>query len=469
MFVPLYWLLKVTGLDNGPLLAFCSLASLFNAYTSTRTFSNSTETALTTAALALWPWDSANQLTSLKKSDEVQSPIPASASHFAASLSLAAVATLLRPSNVIIWIVMGASLIIALPTNLERLRAVKTASFVGAAALVFCFAIDSLFYGVPSFTPYTFLVQNVWNSISLFYGANPFHFYLTQALPFTTMTLLPFIINGVYTGSSSPKPRLAAIVAITTIGTYSLLGHKEFRFIYPILPILHCFAAHSLVSLSSSITVLNPPVTSIFTTLSIRPSHAAFVLVSLIPAIYLTSFHYLAQATVMKTLRDIPSSELKSIAFLMPCHSTPWQSHLHRKDLEVEGLGGSGEGGRAWFLTCEPPVLGQNASTYRDQSDYFYEDPIQYLLTRFPPAVDPAFPPSPFTIPSFSDNSMDLGWRHEWPSHVVVFQDLLTSFGGVVAGLLKQRGYVEYKRMWNSHFQDDARRTGDVVVLKWSK
>ena len=33
------------------------MVSFFNAYTSTRTFSNSTETALTTAALALWPWD----------------------------------------------------------------------------------------------------------------------------------------------------------------------------------------------------------------------------------------------------------------------------------------------------------------------------------------------------------------------------------------------------------------------------
>lgn len=35
----------------------CSLASFFNAHTMTRTFSNSTETALTTLAFAWWPWE----------------------------------------------------------------------------------------------------------------------------------------------------------------------------------------------------------------------------------------------------------------------------------------------------------------------------------------------------------------------------------------------------------------------------
>jgi phosphatidylinositol glycan class B len=32
------------------------------------------------------------------------------------------------------------------------------------------------------------------------------------------------------------------------------------------------------------------------------------------------------------------------VAFLMPCHSTPWQSIIHDKNVN------------AWFLTCEPPL-----------------------------------------------------------------------------------------------------------------
>lgn len=34
----------------------CSLVSFFNLHVSTRTFSNSAETALTAAAMACWPW-----------------------------------------------------------------------------------------------------------------------------------------------------------------------------------------------------------------------------------------------------------------------------------------------------------------------------------------------------------------------------------------------------------------------------
>jgi phosphatidylinositol glycan class B len=222
--------------------------------------------------------------------------------------------------------------------------------------MAFCVFADTTFYATFSFTPYTFLVQNVFNSISLFYGANPFHFYLTQALPFTTMTLLPFVLHGLYTGSKDAKPRLAATVALATIATYSLLGHKEFRFIYPIIPILHCFAASSLVSLSDPSPATAPARPSSFSAFSIRPSHAALVLASLGPALYLTAFHSLAQVKVMDTLRSIPITELRSVGFLVPCHSTPWQSHLHRRDLELDA-GGSGDGGRAWFLSCEPPVL----------------------------------------------------------------------------------------------------------------
>lgn len=75
----------------------------------------------------------------------------------------------------------------------------------------------------------------------------------------------------------------------------------------------------------------------------------------------------------------VDTGELRSVGFLMPCHSTPWQSHLHRAELELEpdlgladeewGAGkdeqngreagrrrnGSGEDGRAWFITCAPP------------------------------------------------------------------------------------------------------------------
>lgn len=158
-----------------------------------------------------------------------------------------------------------------------------------------------------------------------------------------------------------------------TVGVYSALGHKEFRFIHPLLPILNLFAARSLVHLYDSsirvkptrIPVSSTPLARLSTKLTIPKPYMILLLASLIPAIYLTSFHAVAQVSVVDWLRNASRrGEVRSIGMLMPCHSTPWQSHLHRGELEMdrserEGGGGgrSGEGGRVWFITCEPPVL----------------------------------------------------------------------------------------------------------------
>lgn len=240
--------------------------------------------------------------------------------------------------------------------------------FCSTLTVLACTLIDTLFFSYlassslttpPSprsllslltFTPYTFLLVNVYNSISLFYGSNTSHFYLTQALPFMTMTMLPFVLHGLWSlPRGSPARTARGVVAVTT-AAYSLLAHKEFRFVHPLLPCVHVFAAYSLVSLG---TRSQKPLSGLSARLGIRPSHIVFLSISLLPAIYLTAFHALGQNTVMDYLRSNP--EVRSVGFLMPCHSTPWQSRLHRADLETTE--GSGEGGRAWFLACEPPVL----------------------------------------------------------------------------------------------------------------
>ncbi|KAI5479635.1 GPI mannosyltransferase 3 [Pseudohyphozyma bogoriensis] len=456
LFVPVYWVLKVLKLESfvtlapklfqaviaastdlstsilaarlyGPRLSnvalLTSLLSFFNGYALARTFSNSMETALTTAALALWPWDGMAASTNYHDKRGIIK------SSLSGALVLAAIASVLRPSNIIIWMVLGAHLLFASVNKPCRLRIVSTAAVVGISAAALCLTVDSWFYGTLTFTPYTFLVQNVLNSISLFYGANPFHFYLTQALPVTTMTMLPFVLHGLYLSfrdTNNHKARLARTVVFATAGLYSLLGHKEWRFIHPLLPILHVFAANSLVFLAP------PSQPTSASSIPIRTRHLGFLLLAVPPIIFVSSFHCVAQVSIMDYLRHLPSTEFKSVAFLMPCHSTPWQSHLHRADLEVPG-GGSGEGGRAWFIGCEPPVLGQDPVTYRDQTNIFYDSPIRYLQDRFPPLVDPSFPPSPFTFPSSSTKTVeypnDLGWRHTWPSHVVVFDVLLRDEG----------------------------------------
>jgi len=50
--------------------------------------------------------------------------------------------------------------------------------------------------------------------------------------------------------SSSPKKPLAP--ALYVVAVYSLFGHKEFRFIYPVLPICLVYAGHGLWYLRQS-------------------------------------------------------------------------------------------------------------------------------------------------------------------------------------------------------------------------
>lgn len=206
----------------------------------------------------------------------------------------------------------------------------------------------------------------------------PWHYYLSQGLPLLSWSHLPWIVMGV----EMVKPPSVGVKFINqtlrsglirTVAFFSLLAHKEVRFILPLLPILHYFAA--LGHLSSPAPPQTPKPARPFKALAHQKQHSnppslrpvdkhsiplsrvcILALASWMPALYLNTFHSNAQVAVLDYLRHIPSSELRSVGFLMPCHSTPWQSHLHRQDLEELKLGGSGQAGRLWFLTCEPPI-----------------------------------------------------------------------------------------------------------------
>lgn len=216
------------------------------------------------------------------------------------------------------------------------------------AAATACFAIDSAFFGAPTFNPLNFLRVNVLHNISLFYGSNAAHFYLSQALPFLCWTQLPFVFHGAVRRSASPaeSQRIRIVVAaiLAMVGVHTALAHKEVRFVQPLLPLLHILAARSLSSFAS-----------VDRRLGVRRSHLVVLAITTLgPAAYLLRWHCVGQVAVVDALRDM--TDIRSLGFLMPCHSTPWQSRLHRADLEEPSMGGSGTAGRLWFISCEPPI-----------------------------------------------------------------------------------------------------------------
>jgi phosphatidylinositol glycan class B len=209
------------------------------------------------------------------------------------------------------------------------------------------FCLDSFYYSKATFTPLHFLLTNL-SSVSLFYGSSPWHYYISQALPILCTTSLPFVLHGAWlafsNGKTDAKLRVLLGCVGWTIGVYSMTGHKEWRFLHPLLPLLHVLSSKSLVDAHDR------PLSTRNSTalLRIRTSHLCFILCTVPASVYVVLFHCSAQISVMSYLRSVPSHNLRSVGFLMPCHSTPWQAYLHRPELAVPG--------RLWALGCEPPL-----------------------------------------------------------------------------------------------------------------
>lgn len=116
-------------------------------------------------------------------------------------------------------------------------------------------------------------------------------------------------------------------------------------------------------------------------------------------------------------------------------------------------------------------IRGQNLSTYRDQTDIFFDSPLTYITLTFPEVVDRAFPLSPFPTSKPGLSPLDFNgaeelypWQHSWPRHLVFFGALLQKPG--VKGILEQNGYVEtYYR--GREWEGEGERKGGVRVWSW--
>lgn len=279
--------------------------------------------------------------------------------------------------------------------------------------------IDEYFYGAPVFPLWNFLKFNVAESLSSFYGVNRKLYYLIEGLPQLLILFLPVGLHGLYLCRST----LLAQMCIFVIFVYSLVAHKEMRFIFPLLPVFHIFSA---VSIDSIDFPSRPRLKMIAITL-VAVIHIPF-------AIYVTMIHQRGVVDVTQYLRENPS--VTSVRFLMPCHSTPWMSHIRRRDIDAS------------FLTCEPPRGNVNISLYKDESDIFYEDPVKFIKTKFPP------------ISQIDVKAKGL-YPMSWPSHLIFFGALQEQIDEALEG---SEAYLECARFFNSHFHEDWRRRGDVVV-----
>lgn len=386
-----------------------SLLSTFNWYFITRSFSNGLEMTLTTAALSFWPWDGALDYEKLL-----------------ISCFLAFESIIVRPTNGLIWLCVGLHFL--MQTYSQKRRFVPLLALVGVllgefgAVLGLNAALDRFFYGQWTFPLYNFVEFNVLRNLSVFYGTAPWHFYLFQGIPLLLMLYMPFFVHSLF-WLQKWKTLLGQTCLFVAFG-FSLVAHKEIRFLYPLQPLLLVVTAYSVRAIW---------IGGIFGQRTLKELVLAVVLLNGAIAFFFTRIHERGSIEVI----DYLALRGESVGFLTPCHSTPWQAKMHQKEMQ-----------NAWFLTCEPPLHLATGSRealakYRDESDQFYDDPERFLNANLPPL----------------GRNSDANYAHQWPMRLVVFAPL--------EGFIERYAgdhYTECERFFNSYFHWDPRRLGDLVV-----
>jgi phosphatidylinositol glycan class B len=239
-------------------------------------------------------------------------------------------------------------------------------------------------------------------------------------------------------------------MTVFVLSSLSLISHKEVRFVYPLLSPLLVLAGLPLARFLQNLSAWKYVVLWTILTFNIAAS------------IYTTQAHQRGVIDVLDYLRlqheqalQTNGSDIRTtVAFLMPCHSTPWRSHLIFPGID------------AWALTCEPPLnvpLNQRGS-YLDEADMFYASPNTWLNTQMED-VKMRFSHSGgwnVTIDQQTRNvdGRAIGTGRSWPDYLVTFAGLEPT----LKVFLKNTPYQVCKRLFNSHAHDDRRRKGDVVV-----
>ncbi|KAL8799093.1 MAG: hypothetical protein Q9182_006156 [Xanthomendoza sp. 2 TL-2023] len=329
--------------------------------------------------------------------------------------------------------------------------------------------VDRLYYQHWTFPPLRFLYFNLAQSLSVHYGRNDWHYYLFQGYPLLLTTFLPFALVGLYQSlfyqGTPPTQSLLTTTIKRQLATSSLMvpfilsfiSHKEVRFIYPVLPPLHLLAAQPFLAffLPSNRTTRK------------RILLTLLLLANIFLAIFTTALYQQAPLTALSYLRSRATNDphtATTIAFLTPCHSTPWRSHLIHHSL------------KAWALSCEPPLHlpPSEHGTYLDEADLFYQSPSHWLslhLGRPPKNINEqqlrlAALETATGIP-WNGELMYVGERGKerekrkaWTGYLVFFGQLEKELGKVLSG----SGYGVCWRGWNGWGHEDWRRRGGMVI-----
>eukprot|EP00759_Apiculatamorpha_spiralis_P051309 PhF_6_TR5178/c1_g1_i1/m.7439/K05286/PIGB; phosphatidylinositol glycan, class B len=381
------------------------ISNWFHAYIGCRTLINSFEALLTVWGLYLYyrqksSWD------------------------YFLLLVVVGLSTASRITTVVLWLPL---------IPLLAFRSVKNVSITLLAvglSVVVLLVTDRIFYGEWVFTPWVFVQFNFLQGHSGLFGTHPFHWYFSQAmfvmlgLSYFLLLLYPkYSVKGV-------KDSLWALCMYFVLA-FSFIGHKEFRFLYPILPPATVLAAYTLSIIPQrrrSLAMMGILVTNI------------------VAGVIFCGIH---QRGNLKALEFIRTSEhcgggdTTSLHVWMGCHQTPGYSYVHGCVQEME------------FFEC-PVSIDETTGKRRDTLHHMFGDHPKELVEWI---YSGATPEDKAIEHRFERSSVQKHSR-ALPTYVLVYGD----FAERIIGFLNQHNYVVVGQ-WYHTFLPMEESTSNYVVL----
>lgn len=125
--------------------------------------------------------------------------------------------------------------------HLDFLRTFRIGLTTAITTACTSLSIDSYFWNRLSYPEFQVFYFNAVQNKSSAWGIHPFHWYFSNALPRAVGGCLPLALFSLRTNFRSIAPILAPVLIFVTL--YSILPHKELRFIFYALPVFNVGAA----------------------------------------------------------------------------------------------------------------------------------------------------------------------------------------------------------------------------------
>ena len=352
-----------------------SASSWFHGYALIRTYSNSVETMLLLVGLTLVAPD----LYPGPNHDGKSLRVPCWQA--AVAFVLGGMSVAIRFTSLAAWVPLG--LLLARKKQSTLYYLIRPCALFGLAGLGIALVVDRYFFGfwvLPVLGSFQFNVVEGHGSL---YGTHPWYWYLIAGLPAICGLSLPLVLISIrqsVTGTSTTtttttRPLWIIICSYTVL--HSCSAHKEFRFLLPILPLLH------IVSASAAVSVVQGKRKRLLWL------GGVYVVVNLIAVLYLGVLHQAGPVAIQRGLvqhvamsTSTTSPRTVTVHYWMSCHSTPLYSHLHHQrtattmmttTLLLE----------AWYLDCSPSCRMHPPAGGGCESDAFQSDPRAFVRNKY--------------------------------------------------------------------------------------